>query len=132
MNMDIHNKFKTDSHQKITCRFNERLILSLADCKRCLVLDDQLTILPISSKTAIIELEDVSFKFYFKFYFKIVFSFCKVENTAETPSMEQLNMLKETLKDTPPAGQLVQICKTYDQGKAVSQFIDTLTTKALR
>lgn len=65
MNMDIHNKFKTDSHQKITCRFNERLILSLADCKRCLVIDDQLTILPISSKTANVEPEDVSCSFIF-------------------------------------------------------------------
>lgn len=50
----------------------------------------------------------------------------------ESASTEQLHMLKETLKDTPPAGQLVQLCKTYDQAKAVSQFIDTLTNKALR
>lgn len=63
MNMDIHNKFRTESHKKITCRFNERLILSLADCKRCMVLDDQLTILPISSKTANVEPQDVSDKF---------------------------------------------------------------------
>lgn len=59
MAMDVHNKFKTESHQKITCRFNERLILSLADCNRCLVLDDQLSILPISSNTANVQPEEV-------------------------------------------------------------------------
>lgn len=56
----------------------------------------------------------------------------KVGNNKTSPHMEQLQLLKETLKDTPPAGQLVQLCKTYDQAKAVAQFIDTLTNKSLR
>ncbi|XP_063708521.1 RNA cytidine acetyltransferase [Culicoides brevitarsis] len=113
INMDIHNKFKTETHQDVKCRFNERLILSLANCKRCLVVDDQLSILPISSKTANIESENVS-------------------NVSTLSFSKDLKILKETLKDTPPAGQLVQLCKTYDQAKALSQFIDTLTTKTLR
>lgn len=40
--------------------------------------------------------------------------------------------MKETLKDTPPAGPLVQLCKTFDQAKAVSQYIDALSDKNLR
>lgn len=58
MSMDVHKRYRTDSHQDIVCRFNERLILSLADCSRCLVLDDNLTVLPISSKTADIQSVD--------------------------------------------------------------------------
>lgn len=50
MSMDVHKRFRTEAHQTITCRFNERLILSLADCKRCLVISDDLVILPLSSK----------------------------------------------------------------------------------
>lgn len=51
MGMDVHKRFRTEAHQTVTCRFNERLILSLADCKRCLVVNDDLTVLPLSSKT---------------------------------------------------------------------------------
>lgn len=46
--------------------------------------------------------------------------------------MQKLKILRETLKDTPPAGQLVDLCKTYDQAKAVTQFIETLTNKSMR
>uniref|UniRef100_A0A336LK77 RNA cytidine acetyltransferase n=1 Tax=Culicoides sonorensis TaxID=179676 RepID=A0A336LK77_CULSO len=113
INMDVHNKFKTESHPNITCRFNERLILSLADCHRCLVLDDHLSILPISSKTANVENEYIA-------------------NNQSQKNVDRLKILKDTLKDTPPAGQLINLCKTYDQAKAVSQFIDTLTNKSLR
>lgn len=55
MSMDVHKRFRTESHQTVTCRFNERLILSLADCKRCLVVNDDLTVLPLSSKTINVE-----------------------------------------------------------------------------
>lgn len=41
-------------------RFNERFLLSLADNPRCLVLDDALNVLPISSKTAQIEPVDAA------------------------------------------------------------------------
>lgn len=40
--------------------------------------------------------------------------------------------LKESLRDTPPAGPLVNLCKTYDQAKAVAQFIEALAEKQLK
>lgn len=43
-----------------------------------------------------------------------------------------LKDLKESLRDTPPAGPLVNICKTYDQAKAVAQFIEALAEKQLK
>ncbi|KAJ4721525.1 RNA cytidine acetyltransferase [Melia azedarach] len=49
MVMDIHKRFRTESHSEIVPRFNERFLLSLASCKACLVVDDELNILPISS-----------------------------------------------------------------------------------
>lgn len=60
MSMDVHKRYRTEAHQNITCRFNERLILSLADCKRCLLVNDDLTVLPLSSKTATVAPVDVS------------------------------------------------------------------------
>lgn len=60
MSMDVHKRYRTEAHQTITCRFNERLILSLADCKRCLVVNDDLTVLPLSSKTIDVKPVNVS------------------------------------------------------------------------
>ncbi|KAG9130714.1 hypothetical protein Leryth_012675 [Lithospermum erythrorhizon] len=49
MVMDVHDRFRTESHSQATGRFNERFLLSLASCKSCIVMDDELNILPISS-----------------------------------------------------------------------------------
>lgn len=48
---DVHARFRTESHGDVTGRFNERFILSLAACKSCLVMDDELNPLPLSSHT---------------------------------------------------------------------------------
>ena len=49
MTMDIHSRFRTEAHENVRPLFNERLILSLANCKNCLFMDDELNILNISS-----------------------------------------------------------------------------------
>lgn len=46
---DVHARFRTESHGEVTGRFNERFILSLAACRACVVMDDELNILPIST-----------------------------------------------------------------------------------
>ena len=51
MTMDVHSRYRTEAHQDVVNRFNERFILSLASNKSCIVLDDQLNILPTSSHT---------------------------------------------------------------------------------
>lgn len=113
LSMDIHKRYRTDSHQEIKCRFNERLILSLADCDRCLMVNDNLTVLPLSLKTASIEAIDVS-------------------QIMKPANVEELEDLKESLRDTPPADPLINLCKTLDQAKAVAQFIDSLAEKQLK
>ncbi|XP_054728093.1 RNA cytidine acetyltransferase [Anastrepha obliqua] len=113
MSMDVHKRFRTEAHQTVTCRFNERLILSLAECKRCLVVNDDLTVLPLSSKTINVDAVNPA-------------EIDKSENN------EMLQDLRESLRDTPPAGPLVAQCRTYDQARAVAQFIEALAEKQLK
>lgn len=110
----MHSRYRTESHQEIVARFNERFILSLASCKQCLVVDDQLNILPISSSTA--EIEPL------------------VPKSAEEKNkeMQELNDLKESLHDTQPTGSIVNLCRTVDQAKSVVKFINSITDKSLR
>ncbi|EDV99606.1 RNA cytidine acetyltransferase isoform X1 [Drosophila grimshawi] len=113
MSMDVHMRFRTEAHQTVTCRFNERLILSLANCKRCLVVNDDLTVLPLSSKT--INVDPVN-----------------PANIDRSENESSLKELKESLLNVQPAGALVNLCKTYDQGNAVAQFIEALVDKQLK
>lgn len=46
---DVHERFRTESHSESASRFNERFLLSIASCKACVVMDDELNVLPISS-----------------------------------------------------------------------------------
>ena len=50
VSMDIHNKFAKD--QDFEPRWNERFLLSLVRCDTCLVVDDELNVLPISKNKA--------------------------------------------------------------------------------
>ncbi len=48
ISMDVHNRFRTEAHKFVQPRFNERFILSLANCKTCLAIDDEFNILPLT------------------------------------------------------------------------------------
>ncbi|OXA52954.1 RNA cytidine acetyltransferase [Folsomia candida] len=109
MTMDVHSRFRTEAHQDVVGRFNERFMLSLGTCDSCIVMDDGLNILPISSNTANI-------------------SPVEKTNTTEDP---QLKSLKESLQDTQPVGVLVNCCKTVDQAQALLKFIDSISEKRL-
>ena len=115
MTMDVHSRYRTEAHQDVVGRFNERFILSLASCKKCLVIDDQLDILPISSHVASIEALPPQ---------------APDENLS--PAALELLELKESLQDTQPVGVLVDCCKTLDQAKAVLKFIEGISEKTLR
>ncbi|KAF8403599.1 hypothetical protein HHK36_011703 [Tetracentron sinense] len=115
MVMDVHERFRTESHSEATGRFNERFLLSLASCKACVVMDDELNILPISSHirsiTTVPVLEDS-------------------EGLSETE--RDLKNLKDQLNDDFPVGPLIRKCCTLDQGKAVITFLDAILDKTLR
>lgn len=56
----------------------------------------------------------------------------QVSSSTKSENDDALSELKESLRDTPPAGPLVNLCKTNDQAKAVAQFIDALAEKQLK
>ncbi|XP_043584732.1 RNA cytidine acetyltransferase [Bombus pyrosoma] len=111
MNMDVHKRFRTEAHKDVVGRFNERFLLSLASCKRCLVVDDHLNVLPLSSHNLKIE---------------------SIEKPTSSENLSELDALKESLKDTQPISSLVNCCKTIDQAKALLKFIECISEKTLR
>ncbi|XP_067044164.1 RNA cytidine acetyltransferase-like [Acropora muricata] len=115
MAMDVHSRYRTESHQDVVGRFNERFILSLASCKNCMVIDDQLNILPISSHTLTITALPTKSK----------------EDSMSANELE-LKSLKESLQDTQPVGAIANCCHTLDQAKAVLKFIEAISEKTLK
>jgi len=92
---DVHSRYRTAAHDDVVARFNERFILSLGSCDDCLVLDDELNVLPISKGKDIVPLED--------------------DKGKSTKSEGELKGLKAGLSDTKPVGDLIQLAKTVDQ-----------------
>ncbi|KAF8424648.1 N-acetyltransferase [Tirmania nivea] len=115
MAMDVHSRYRTEAHDDIVARFNERFILSLADCANCLVIDDELNVLPISGGKSIKELPPNS-----------------SEDSEKAKRDVQLAGIKESLADTQPIGSLINLTKTVDQAKAAMEFIDAIAEKTLR
>ena len=115
MTMDVHTRYRTEAHGDITGRFNERFILSLASCKRAIVADDGLNILPISThvKRMSTTSENVT------------------AVTEETANDVQLREVKDKFQEVQPTGSLMNLCKTLDQAKALLEFVDAITDKKL-
>eukprot|EP00644_Phytophthora_capsici_P006054 jgi/Phyca11/559135/estExt2_Genewise1.C_PHYCAscaffold_21155 len=115
MSMDVHARFRTESHQDVVARFNERFILSLASCERCVVLDDELNVLPISKHTRKIEPLPP-----------------RDSSTELTKDELELQELKTSLRETQPVGALVEQARTLDQAKAILTFVEAVSEKTLR
>uniref|UniRef100_M1D313 Uncharacterized protein n=1 Tax=Solanum tuberosum TaxID=4113 RepID=M1D313_SOLTU len=115
MTMDVHSRFRTESHSQTTGRFNERFILSLASCETCIVMDDELNILPISSHMRRITAVPV-----------------QEDSEGLSEADRELRNLKEQLNEDFPVGPLIRKCCTLDQGKAVITFLDAILDKTLR
>eukprot|EP00929_Paragymnodinium_shiwhaense_P120168 TRINITY_DN92075_c0_g1_i1.p1 TRINITY_DN92075_c0_g1~~TRINITY_DN92075_c0_g1_i1.p1 ORF type:complete len:1029 (+),score=279.74 TRINITY_DN92075_c0_g1_i1:154-3240(+) len=117
MAMDAHTNLRTETHVDTEPRFNERFILSLKECAACLVVDDELNILPISTSSKglkPIEQEETE--------------------DGEAPlsaSKKELLELKDTTGDTQPLGPILAVAKTLDQAKAVMTFVDAVSEKTL-
>ena len=132
ISMDVHSRFRTEAHHEIVPRFNERFILSLGECAGCLVLDDELNILPVSeSARHIVPASSSSFSGGSGSGSGLqegdadMSGFNSKEDTA-------LRELKVSLEDTPHVGKLVALAKTVDQAKAVMSFLDAISEKTLR
>ncbi|EIW59415.1 DUF699-domain-containing protein [Trametes versicolor FP-101664 SS1] len=110
MTMDVHARYRTSAHDSVVARFNERFILSLGSCEDCLVLDDELNVLPISRGKDIKPIE---------------------EDRGKSKEESELKDLKESLADTKPIGELVKLAKTIDQAQAILTFVDAIAEKTL-
>ena len=122
MTMDVHNRFRTEAHHEVVPRFNERFILSLGDCQGCLVLDDELNILPISSNVQYLPAFDGDAEGL-------------ADGDADLSGYyidPELTELKASLTGTPHVANLVEMTKTLDQAKAVMSFLDAISEKTLR
>jgi len=123
LSMDSHSRLRTDSHQNIEPRFNERFILSLKDCKSFIAFDDELNILPLTSHMkdiAPIELgENVG-------------EGGDLSNLYLTEEQKELKTLQSQMKDSKPIGNIVSVCKTLDQARVVMSLVDTISEKTLK
>ncbi|KAI9440276.1 DUF699-domain-containing protein [Lactarius psammicola] len=110
MTMDTHARYRTSSHHDVIARFNERFILSLGSCDDCLILDDELNVLPISRGKDITAIE---------------------EECGKGKEQSQLKELQQTLADTKPVSDLIKLAKTVDQAQAILTFVDAIAEKTL-
>lgn len=103
MVMDVHARYRSgDRKNDATARFNERFLLSLTSCETCLVLDDKLDVLPITSHS--------------------------IDEVAEASLSEfsELSELKKSLSGSS-TGKLVSLAKTMDQAKVITIFAEIVT-----
>ncbi|KAK2747523.1 hypothetical protein FQN57_002015 [Myotisia sp. PD_48] len=115
LSMDIHSRYRTEAHGDVVARFNERFILSLGSCDTCLVVDDELNVLPISGGKAVKPLPPLD-----------------PAEESKSPRSKELQSIKEELEDVQPVGSLVKLAKTVDQAKALLTFVDAIAEKTLR
>jgi len=111
ISMDVHKRYRTEAHADVVGRFNERFLLSLTNCENCLVIDDELNILPISSKNKHIKPKH------------------EVSSSAKAKDLKEL---KADMRETEIIGDLVKCCLTLDQAKCVLTFIEAVEEKTLK
>ncbi|KAH6900029.1 GNAT acetyltransferase 2-domain-containing protein [Thelonectria olida] len=114
LSMDVHSRYRTEAHDDVVARFNERFILSLGSCDSCLVIDDEMNVLPISGGKATKALPPPDL------------------DQPSTPAQLELNSIKEDNEDRQPVGSLISLAKTVDQAKALLTFTDAIAEKTLR
>ncbi|KAF2754112.1 putative nucleolar ATPase Kre33 [Pseudovirgaria hyperparasitica] len=115
LSMDVHSRYRTEAHQDAVARFNERFILSLGSCDSCLVVDDELNVLPISGGRSVTRLPPPD-----------------SELQGKTPEALELQKIKDSFTDSPPIGSLIPLARTVDQAKALLTFVDAIAEKTLQ
>jgi N-acetyltransferase 10 len=115
LSMDVHSRYRTEAHEDVVARFNERFILSLGSCESCLVVDDELNVLPVSGGKNVKPLPPPT-----------------TEDEGVIGAKKELKEIKDSLADTQPVGSLITLAKTVDQAKALLTFVDAISEKTLR
>ncbi|KAI9802178.1 MAG: killer toxin resistant protein [Sarcosagium campestre] len=115
LSMDVHSRYRTEAHGDVVARFNERFILSLGSCDSCLVVDDELNVLPISGGKNVTPLAPPN-----------------PDDEEQSDSSKELEKIKKEKEESQPVGSLVKLARTLDQAKALLTFVDAISEKTLR
>jgi N-acetyltransferase 10 len=157
MAMEVHVKFRTEAHQEVIPRFNERFLLSLLQCPVCLFLDDELNVLSVSKNSKTIGTSssiggdntnynnsgsstnskgsNMSAAGGDDLYGLAGLGLAEAGLTREhelTPAQKELKDLKASLAKTELVGALVGCTRTIDQARAVLTFAEGIAEKTLR
>ncbi|KAK7994317.1 hypothetical protein PG991_015905 [Apiospora marii] len=106
--------YRTEAHQDVVARFNERFLLSLGSCESCLVIDDELNVLPISGGKGVKPLPPPDL------------------DQPKTETEMELDAIKEQQQESTVLGSLIKLAKTVDQAKALLTFVEAANSKTLR
>lgn len=113
MSMDVHSRYRAEGRHDAVARFNERFLLSLSGCQSCLVMDDQLNILPISTiNKEILPIRNESIEGI------------KTPEEVELDNMKRLLAQDDSQKTV---ATLTNLAKTLDQAKVVQSVTKILS-----
>ncbi|KAL4399453.1 N-acetyltransferase 10 [Malassezia pachydermatis] len=127
LSMDAHRRYRTAStDEEPVARFNERFLLSLSACKDCLLLDDELNVLPVSRGRDIRPLPETQ----------------SSQSTGGVGAAVQhdkawrerdakLADLRADVAETKVVGDVIKHAKTMDQATAVLTILDVLASSSL-
>lgn len=114
LSMDVHSRYRTEAHEDVVARFNERFLLSLGRCDSCLVIDDEMNVLPISGGKDVTTLPPPDL------------------DDSKTEQQVELENIKDENEERQPVGSLIKLAKTVDQAKALLTFNEAIAEKTLR
>lgn len=114
LSMDVHSRYRTEAHVDVVARFNERFLLSLGRCDACLVIDDELNVLPISGGKDVKALAPPDL------------------DQPKTELQLELDAIKDEHREREPVGSLIALARTVDQAKALLTFTEAIAEKTLR
>ena len=117
--MDVHSRYRTESLRDVVPRFNERFLLSLADCPSFLCVDDDLNVLPFTSN-----MKNFAARKKEQRDEELVLS-GRLKHEAD------LQNLKDRLKNVGEIGPIVQMCQTVDQARSVLGLMQAVSEKTL-
>ncbi|KAI5481826.1 hypothetical protein MNV49_000103 [Pseudohyphozyma bogoriensis] len=121
MTMDVHSRYRSSSTSSSPiARFNERFLLSLGTNPSCLVVDDELNVLPLSSGKDIVALDG-----------GVGVGKSGGRKRHELTGEAELKGLKESMESTAGIGEVLKEARTIDQAKAVLTFTEAITSKTL-
>jgi len=133
LSMDVHDRFRTEGYNKVEPRFNERFILSLGKCQNCIVMDDELNVLPISSNVKDFAKEpqegEINVENDENDEIEEQEESKKPEKIVPKKSNRDLVSIKSAVKSSEPLLKLVDLCKTSDQAKTAIQLMEGISDK---